>query len=391
MPEIREATPADNDALVDLELRSPLDLGDRTVVFDRGPNFFAHQEMEEHGRVLVAEEEGEIVAVVAGAWQDVMIDGRRRRLLYVHQGRTLPERRREHVATDLVIRNFLLAREEGVETPYWLISPDNSTSLAFNRQVQVEAWPVEGRVDGFDVAARRAAGNEVDTVVRDDFPRVLDLINATHSGREMFMPYTAESLQRRLQLSTSYSLHHWQGYRSREGLIAVAGMWDFGQSLKITERSKSGDSVHVSIPAFVLDYGYVEGAEEAMVEVFSALMEAAAQVGRNELSDSPAGGTPSLLFDGEPAPFHNGISHTDAGHPDADGHCRLGLPRPRLRVTVLRRLFPTQEVKHLILEALVGNDREVVRVRDHDQFGSRDHLRRRSHVAGNLVVRPLDD
>ena len=283
MAEIREATQADNDALIDLELHSPLDLGDRTIVFDRSPNFFAHQEMQEHGRVLVAEEEGKLVAVVAGAWQDVMIDGNRRRLLYVHQGRTLPEHRREHVATDLVIRNFLLAREENVETPYWLISPDNGTSLAFNRQIEVESWPVDGRIDNFDVTARRPAGSNVGAVGPDDLPRALELINETHRGRELFLPYTAESLRRRLQQSPGYSWRHWRGYRSRQGLVAVAGMWDFDRSLRITESSKSGDSVHVSVPALVLDYGYRQGAEEAMVEVFMALMEAAAHAERNEL------------------------------------------------------------------------------------------------------------
>jgi hypothetical protein len=282
--EIRQATPADNDALIDLERHAPLDLGDRTVVFDRSPNYFAHQEMQEHGHVMVAEDEGRLIAAVAGAWRDVMIDGTRRRLLYVHQGRTLPERRREHVATDLVIRSFLLAKEEGVETPYWLISPDNSTSLAFNRQVEVESWPVEGRIDGFDVSARRPADQRVGAVGPNDLPRVLELVNATHNGREMFLPYTMESLQRRLQQCGSYSWQQWRGYRSQQGLVAVAGMWDFNRSLKITERSKSGDSVHVSAPAFVLDYGYRDGAEEAMVEVFFALMEAAAQAERNDLS-----------------------------------------------------------------------------------------------------------
>jgi hypothetical protein len=283
MTEIREATAADNDALIDLELRSPLDLGDRTLVFDRSPNFFAHQQMQEHGRVLVAEEGGKPVAVVAGAWHDVMIDGNRRRLLYVHQGRTLPEHRRQHVATDLVIRSFLLAREEGVERPYWLISPDSSTSLAFNRQIEVECWPVDGRVDCFDVAARRPPTNNVGAVSADDLPQMLDLINETHRGREMFLPYTGDSLQRRLQQSPSYSLRHWRGYRSREGLVAVAGVWDFGKSLKVAERSKGGDNLRVSSPAFVLDYGYRPGADEAMVEVFFALMESAARAERNEL------------------------------------------------------------------------------------------------------------
>jgi hypothetical protein len=281
--EIREATAGDNDALIELERQSPLDLGDRTLVFDRSPNFFAHQEMQEHGRVLVAEEEGRLVAVVAGAWHDVMIDGQRRRLLYVHQGRTLPEYRRRHVATDLVIRNFLLAREENVERPYWLISPDNSTSLAFNRQIEVESWPVEGRIDGFDVTARRPPAREVAALAPDDLPRVLELVNATHSGREMFLPYTEESLQRRLQRSPDYSWQHWRGYRSKKGLVAAAGMWDYDRSLRIAVHSKAGDTLHVSAPAYVLDYGYSDGAEEAMVEVLMSLMEIAAQKERNDL------------------------------------------------------------------------------------------------------------
>ena len=85
-----------------------------------------------------------------------------------------------------------------METPYWLISPDNDTSLAFNRQIEIEAWPVEGRIEGFDVAARRPAAREVDTLEQSDLPRIVELINATHGGREMFLPYSVESFQRRL-------------------------------------------------------------------------------------------------------------------------------------------------------------------------------------------------
>jgi hypothetical protein len=40
---------------------------------------------------------------------------------------------------------------------------------------------------------------------------------------------------------------------------------------------------HVSAPAYVLDYGYAEGAEEEMVEVFMSLMEIAAEKDRNDL------------------------------------------------------------------------------------------------------------
>jgi GNAT superfamily N-acetyltransferase len=284
--EVREAAPDDNDSLIDLERRAPLDLGDRTLVFDRSPNFFAHQEMQEHGRVLVAEEDGRLVGVVAGAWHDVLIEGQRRRLLYIHQGRVLPEYRRQRTATDLVLQNLALARDAGFDAPYWLISPDNSTSLAFNRQTGVEGWPVDGRIDGFDVSARREARGEVVSVGPSDLPRVLDLINRTHTGREMFLPHTAESLRGRLNRNPTYGWQHWRGYRSEEGLTAAAGIWDFARSLRITEREKTTARERVASPAYVLDYGYLEKAEEPMLEVFMALMAMAAESERNQLSIS---------------------------------------------------------------------------------------------------------
>jgi len=298
---IREATQDDNDALIEMERRSPLDLGDRLLTFDRGPNFFAHQQMEEHGRVLVAEDAGRLVGVVAGAWHDVLIEGQRRRLLYIHQGRMLPEYRRRHMATDLVIQNLILARNANFDAPYWLISPDNSTSLAFNRRAGAESWPVDGRFDGFDVAAQHEAGGRVGDMGPEDLPRVVELINRTHAGRDIFMPYTAESLQRRLSLSPAYGWRHWRAYLSQRGLQAAAGLWDFGRSLRITEREKATGKERVALPAFVLDYGYAAGAEEAMVEVFLALMAMAAEGDRNQLTIAlPAESRLYALMEGLP-------------------------------------------------------------------------------------------
>ncbi len=281
---IREATPNDNDALLELERNSPLDLGDTILSFERAPNYFAHQEMQEHGRVLVAEEDGRLVGVVAGAWHDVVISGQRHRLLYVHQGRVLPEYRRRHVATNLVVQQIVLAEEANFEAPYWLISPENDTSLAFNRRARVESWPVDGRLDAFDIAARREAEREVGSVGPSDLPRVVELVNETHAGREMFLPYTMASLAKRLSLSPTYGWQHWRGYRSKGALVAVAGAWDFGRSLRVTEREKATGSERVALPAYVLDYGYAAGAEEAMVEVFMALMAMVAECQRDRLS-----------------------------------------------------------------------------------------------------------
>lgn len=284
MHNVREARPDDNDALIQLELGAPLDLGDRLLFFDRTPNFFVHQEMQEHGHIAVAEEDGDLIGVVAGAWHDVLVEGQRRRLLYIHQGRILPEYRRRHVATDLVLKNIALTLNDNVDTPYWLISPDNKTSLAFGERLNMESWPVQGRLDAFDVAAAgQPADAHVKAVGLDDARCVVDLINRTHAGRELFMPYTIDFLTRRLSLSPTYGWRHWRGYRLGGELVAAAGFWDFGCCLKIIERLKATGDEHVSAPAFVLDYGYAEGHEEAALAVFLELMRLAAERGRNEL------------------------------------------------------------------------------------------------------------
>ncbi len=294
MHTIREATQDDNDALIDLERRSPLDLGDALLTFDRSPNFFAHQRLEEHGRVLVAEDEGQLVGIVASAWHDVLIEGQQRRLIYIHQGRVLPQYRRWHVASDLVVHHLVLSREEKVDAPYWLISPNNEISLAFSRQVGVKHWPVDGRMDSFDVSARRPVDRHVGNLGPGDMPQVLELINRTHTGREMFLPYTTERLQKRLSLDPGYTWQQWRGYRSDQGLLAAAGMWDFGCSLEIKLKEKATGKEHVSVPAFVLDYGHAAGAEEVMAEVLMGLMAMAAERERRDLMVSLP--TESRLF-----------------------------------------------------------------------------------------------
>jgi Acetyltransferase (GNAT) family len=284
MHQIREATANDNQALLELECKSPLDLGHSILAFDRAPNYFAHQEMQEHGRVVVAEEDGRLVGVVAGALHDALIGGNLHRLLYIHQGRVLPEYRRRSIGTELVIHQMVLAADARFNAPYWLISPDNDTSLAFNRQVQVESWPVDGRLDAFDVAARSSATREVGSVGPDDLSEVVALINRTHAGRQMFLPYDIDALERRLSLSRNYGWQQWRGYRSKGKLIAAAGVWDFGRSLCVTEREKATGIESTARPAYVLDYGYAEGAEEAMAEVFVTLMAMAAECERDRLS-----------------------------------------------------------------------------------------------------------
>src|SRR4030042_3389732 len=99
---IREATAADNEALLELERSSPLDLGDVEITMDRSPHYFASLSLQEDARVLVAEEGGRLIGVCAAARHCVPLLGRPRALLYIQKGRVRPEFHRRRVSTVLI-------------------------------------------------------------------------------------------------------------------------------------------------------------------------------------------------------------------------------------------------------------------------------------------------
>ena len=145
---IREATPADNDALIDLERRSPLVLGDTRLVFERSPNFFARRELQEHGCILVAERDGSPMGFMAAAWYETLVGGELVRALYVHHGRVAVEYQRSGVATALGLA--LRERQFGnVNLVYWYVLPENQASLAAiqraspRHDLSPKRWPVE--------------------------------------------------------------------------------------------------------------------------------------------------------------------------------------------------------------------------------------------------------
>src|SRR3990170_3950686 len=100
---VREAHPEDNDALIALELESPLHLGQTTLTFDRSPDFFRRHHLQAEHRIVVGEMDGGLVGVTAAAVHDVAIQGKTHRLAYIHHGRVHPSVRRRAVASALVL------------------------------------------------------------------------------------------------------------------------------------------------------------------------------------------------------------------------------------------------------------------------------------------------
>jgi len=284
---IREATPADNEALLELERSSPLDLGDADLILDRSPDYFASLSLQEDARVMVAEEGGRLVGVCAAARHQVSLLGEPRAVLYIQKGRTRPEFQQRRISSMLIWALMESWRVRGMafDSAYWLISADNMVSLSAVQRGGVPLWPNEVHLVDVDTEAGRRAEAPAVRLKSDRAQEVVALLNRTHAGKELFAPYTEERLQARLGRTPEYGWQNWWGIEGTSGrLVAVAGLLDLGRWWRIMRRSKASGEETTTSAAGVFDFGYAEGGEQQMVELLYHLLEVTASWGRDYLS-----------------------------------------------------------------------------------------------------------
>lgn len=129
MFEIREAVPADNDALLSLEAASPQGTG-ISILIDR-EDYFYRSRMHDGARVLLAVEDGRIVGVMAFAVKDVLLDGVPDRAAYFYDLRGDAAYRRSMKRGLLRLWNAVHAEIEaaGAAFLYGHVKCDNTDSL----------------------------------------------------------------------------------------------------------------------------------------------------------------------------------------------------------------------------------------------------------------------
>ncbi|MBW2090593.1 MAG: GNAT family N-acetyltransferase [Deltaproteobacteria bacterium] len=280
---IRQAKPSDQNALIELERQTPLDMGESSLFFDHSPDFFAQTRLQEHPRVLVAEESGELIAFVCGAWYETMLRDQRLRILYVYRGRVPPQRQRSGLGSAMAGALIQRCQRFGVRSAYWLISPDNKRSMAFGHRNGGVA-DLAGMVGLMSLSVDKGkTPTRLRRVGRDEIKSVTALLNRTHAHQELFLPYTSARLNRRLSRSADYSWDFLYGMDDQGDLAAVVGLWDQGRHARFTSVDRSSGSYHTESRAVVADYGYKSGAEELFCDLLREATGLSAGWGRSEL------------------------------------------------------------------------------------------------------------
>ena len=278
---VRAATAADNAAIISLELRSALVLGDAEELFDRSPDALACCRIQDGCRVIVAEMGGRVVGLMAGVLFRPLIQGLRRTLVYIHRARVDPEFRHHGVAMALSSALFAWSAERGAEGPCYAIAPGNTTSLSFVERGGGR-WPRDIALLDIDVPQTTPGTAEPIAGVR--LPEAPDLINATHAGEDFFEPLTVDSLRARLSRDRVYGLANLRGVFAGGALIAVAGLLDKGAYTERIRVDRGSSRETRSRSAAVIDWGYAPGRQGQFAELLDCLAADARALGRTTLT-----------------------------------------------------------------------------------------------------------
>ena len=297
---VREATAEDNDALISLELESPLLVGDVEETFDRSPDFFAsHRVLPDH-RIVLAEVAGRVAGAMVGVVHTPIIQGQPQRLVYIRQARVHPDFHSRRVAWLLANDLFAWARARGARGPYYLILPENRRSLAFVERGGGR-WPVDVALLEFDVS--KAPGRKAQRVPEKRLREAVSLINATHDGEDFFEPLALESLAARLGRDGGYGIDNLYGVFEGRSLVAVAGLWDKGATTEQIHVDRTTGVTARSRSAAVADWGWAPGRREAFAELLRCLAAEARRLGRSTLTIcEPSPGLPAAKAGALPDP-----------------------------------------------------------------------------------------
>jgi hypothetical protein len=271
--EVREAGPDDALIVADIERRCPIVMGDTSVWFDRGADFFAFSRLMEDCTVGLASVDGVPAAISCGAERVVLVGGKLKSLVVVSHLRVLPEHQRKGLwgAANSVLNKYW----DHVDGSQAYIAVAN-TGMQHGFQNTPDKWDqIVQRVE-LDCAALAGppAGRPATPA---DAAEIAARLNAFHRAEELFVPHDGPGFARRVERAPD--LYGWDKVWLTEQ--AVVGVWPAGPALRtVTEVSGVAS---VSTPGVVMDYAFAPGAEAEFEALLRAWCGALAPAGIDTL------------------------------------------------------------------------------------------------------------
>ena len=237
--DIREATPGDNNQLLELQSRCPI--GTTLIVSAvNTPDFFARVKAYENFKVFAAIEGDRIIGSAACAIRDAVVDGKVEKVGYEFQLFIDPEYRGRRIAGQLhqVRENYL--RQQGAVLSYTLIMEGNIPSMRYiaRQGFKHHRALVMPSIAVFKQMAITSKGN-IRPLVAQDLVTVADLLNETWSGYELYEPMSADGLAQLISRTPGYNFDNIFVLENNGEITACLGFWDWSQITQLTVEKLS--------------------------------------------------------------------------------------------------------------------------------------------------------
>jgi hypothetical protein len=297
----RQVTAADNDAFCELWANSPEEIGEWDVTAERGPYGFAQFALQERPVLNALFDSGVMVACVSFAPRYTIVAGERISVHYGQAMRVHLDHRGHQYAHWVRSLPWAIGLERPTRVQYDYIRAHNMTMERWNAKFMpnVESVPKrEGEVPGIPVtvlqySARPGSGSVkgIRTARPEDLDPCIALINRTHTGRDLFRPYSRDFLQDRIETSIAGAdrmrpepIYGYEAYYVLEDegeIVACAGLWDRGRDLRERWRHRESGNERVVAVTALLDFGFAEGQQGALAAIIEHLIGKSHELGRN--------------------------------------------------------------------------------------------------------------
>lgn len=220
---IREATREDQRALADLESASPQ--GDALQILIEREDYFYRSHLLDRGKVLLAEEDGRVVGVMAFALKDVLLSGAPTRAAYFYDLRVAPDYRRSMKRS--LYRLWKATEEEaiagGAALFYGFVKEDNSASLRITTKRGASAVGTFGILTLSSLPRRES--NPLPPLAEAEVPLAVQAVAEASTGHDL-RPLDLPEIYRRGE-ELGYLRGIWRLEDGRS--FAQASVWDLSR------------------------------------------------------------------------------------------------------------------------------------------------------------------
>ncbi|MGY5860684.1 MAG: GNAT family N-acetyltransferase [Candidatus Thorarchaeota archaeon] len=231
---IRDAVETDDAMLIELQKRCPM--GSSLILqLDSSPSFFNRSKHQTENHVVVAMEDRSIVGSGSCAIMEKRVNEKILRTAYNYNLMVDPSHRRKGIAALLGDRREEIAVERNCDLVFCQITEGNIASTRL--QEKRGFMHVKDSTSYLVMVYKRqklSTNGEIRSAEKEDFPRIVDLINNTHSEYDLYKPLKIDEFSELLEKRAYYDLCNIIVYETEGKVEACLGYWDYNKVIKMT-------------------------------------------------------------------------------------------------------------------------------------------------------------